>query len=276
MVVTLSTPLASKPRHPTAILNNYAGNRLLADLPEQAIALLEPDLRQVTLRQGLICYCAGAPINEVYFPQTGMISQLVSTSNGDMFVTSSVGRYGAVGLQCGYGQRLSLDRAIVQIGGNFWVISASRFEAATSCSAELRELIFTYTERLCAEAQQNAACNAIHDGSSRLCRWLLQCADRTDSGQLFLTQEFLAQMLGVRRTTVTVFAQELQKHRILRYSRGRITILDRAALEARACECYEAIRELSIMRKLPEDKASEAVSRRISRGIPNHPMADRA
>jgi len=120
-----------------------------------------------------------------------------------------------------------------------------RFEATTSRSAELRELIFTYTETLWAKAQQNAACNAIHDGSSRLCRWLLQCADRTGSERMLLTQEFLAEMLGVRRTTVTLLAQELQKRGILRYSRGRITILDRAALEECACECYEVIRKLS-------------------------------
>src|SRR5262249_13322224 len=130
-------------------------------------------------------------------------------------------------------------------GGNFWVISAPHFEAATSRSAELRGLIFTYTERLLAEAQQNVACNAIHDGASRLSRWLLQCADRTGGDQVLLTQEFLAEMLGVRRTTVTLLAQELQKRGILRYSRGRITILDRAALEACACECYEVIRKLS-------------------------------
>jgi CRP-like cAMP-binding protein len=117
-----------------------------------------------------------------------------------------------------------------------------RFEYATSRSAALRDLIRRYTEVHLAEAQQNAACNAIHDGSSRLCRWLLQCADRSGSEQLLLTQECLAEMLRVRRTTVTLLAQELQKRGILRYSRGRITILDRAALEACACECYDAIR----------------------------------
>ncbi len=102
-----------------------------------------------------------------------------------------------------------------------------------------------------AEAQQNAACNAIHDGSSRLCRWLLQCADRTGSEQLLLTQEFLAEMLGVRRTTVTLLAQELQKRGIVRYSRGRITILDRSRLETCTCECYEAIKKLSLRAASP-------------------------
>ena len=97
-----------------------------------------------------------------------------------------------------------------------------------------------------AEAQQNAACNAVHDGSSRLCRWLLHCADRTGSDQLLLTQDFLAGMLGIRRTTVTLLAQEVQKRGVVRYGRGRITILDRRGMEACACECYQAVKKLSL------------------------------
>src|SRR5215472_9803927 len=243
-------PMASRPGYPTNP-NKYVGNRLLAALPEQAIALLAPDLRQSTLPQGVVCYGAGDPIDQVYFPRTGMISLLVTTGDGAMVETSSVGCEGAVGVQCGNGPCFSFTRAIVQIGGNFGVISAPRFEAATSRSAELRELIFAYIEALWAEAQQIAACNAIHDGSSRLCRWLLQCANRTGSDQVPLTQEFLAEMLGMRRTTVTLLAQELQRRGILRYSRGRITILDRAALEASACDCYEVIKGLATGAVLP-------------------------
>jgi len=182
-------------------LPRAAGNRLLAALPDDVFTHLEPDLRQLTLPQGVVCYGAGDPIDQVYFPHTGMISQLIATGDGDMVETSSIGREGAVGLQCGLGSRLSFTRATVQIPGRFSAISAARFEQAASVNAGLRDLIMHYTETLWAEAQQNAACNAIHDGSSRLCRWLLQCADRTGSEQLLLTQEFLAEMLGVRRTT---------------------------------------------------------------------------
>src|SRR5262249_48354236 len=227
-------------------LTRATRNRLLAALPGDVVALMEPDLRQVSLPHGVVCYEAGSPIDQVYFPLSGMISLLVSTSDGEVVETSSVGHEGAVGLQCGFGPRVSLARAIVQIAGRFSVISAPRFELVTRHSAALGELIFDYIETLWAEAQQNAACNAIHDGSSRLCRWLLQCADRIGSEQLLLTQEFLAEMLGVRRTTVTLLAQELQKRGILRYSRGRITGLDRFALEARACECYGVNRTLSL------------------------------
>src|SRR5215472_12044259 len=226
-------------------LTGTTANRLLAALPGDAFALLEPDLRQVSLPHGVVCYDAGSPIEQVYFPQTGMISLLVSASDGDVVETSSVGHEGGVGLQCGFGPRVSLTRAIVQIAGKFSLVSAPRFEAATRHSAALGELIFGYIETQWREAEQNAVCNAIHDGSSRLCRWLLQCADRIGSEQLLLTQELLAEMLGLRRTTVTLLAQELQKRSVLRYSRGRITILDRAALEACACECYEVIRKLS-------------------------------
>lgn len=227
--------------HQTAIAKR-SDNRLIAALPEESWALLEPDFKQVVLPQGYVCFDPGDPIHQAYFPHTGMISCLVAMGDGEMVETSSVGHEGAVGLQSGLGHRVAVTRAIVQIGGKFSVLPASRLENAVARSPALRELIVRHIETLWAEAQQNAACNAIHDGSSRLCRWLLQCADRIGSNQLLLTQEFLAEMLGVRRTTVTLLAQELQKKGIVRYSRGRITILDRARLEASACECYGATR----------------------------------
>ena len=123
-------------------------------------------------------------------------------------------------------------------------------EYATSRSAALRELIVHSTETLLAEAQQNAACNAIHAASSRLCRWLLQWADRVGSEQLLLTQELLAEMLAVRRTTATLLAQEMRKQGVVRYSRGRITILDRAKLKDCACECYDAIKHENLSLKI--------------------------
>lgn len=219
-----------------------SGNRILAALPDSAFQQLEPDLRHVTLPQGTTCMEAHDPIDQVYFPASGMVSLFVATGGGGMVETSSIGREGAIGLQCGFGPRLSFTRAVVQIPGRFSTISAARFERMVSCTPLLRDLIVRYTEMLWSQAQQNAACNAIHDGSSRLCRWLLQCADRTGSDQLPLTQESLAEMLGMRRTTVTLLAQQLQNRGILRYSRGRITVLDRAALQKHACGCYAAIK----------------------------------
>jgi CRP-like cAMP-binding protein len=217
-------------------------NRLLAAFPSDSFMLLEQELKQVVLPQGMVCFDPGDPIHRVYFPHTGMICCLLPTGGGEAVETSTVGCEGAFGLQSGLGPRRSFTRVIVQIGGKFSLLPANRLEQAASRSPDLRDLIVRYTETLWAESQQNAACNAIHDGSSRLCRWLLQCSDCIRSDQLALTQESLADMLGVRRTTVTLLAQELQKKGILRYSRGRITILDRAALQAEACQCYHALK----------------------------------
>jgi CRP-like cAMP-binding protein len=227
-----------------------SGNRLLDTLPDDALSALEPDLKRVTLPQGTLCFGPGDPIDHVYFPHSGMISLLITTGDGEMVETSSIGREGAVGLHSALGDRLSFTRAIVQIPGQFSVIAAKRFEQAAGRNTAVKDLVIRYTEVLWAEAQQTAACNAVHDGASRLCRWLLQSADRTGSHQLPLTQEFLAEMLGVRRTTVTLLAQELQKNGVLRYSRGKITILDRSALEARACECYRVIKHGNLALKI--------------------------
>lgn len=226
-----------------------SGNHLLAALPGDCYGLLESDLQQASLPQGWLCYGPGDPIEQIYFPQTGMISLLVAIGDGEMVETASVGREGAVGLQAGLGGRLSFTRAIVQIAGKFSTIAASRFEHAVNRSPPLRDLIVRYMEIQWAEAQQNAACNASHDAASRLCRWLLQCSDCIGSDQLALTQEFLADMLGVRRTTVTLLAQHLQKQGVLRYSRGRITIMDRTRLGACACECYAAVKQQNLSRE---------------------------
>jgi CRP-like cAMP-binding protein len=203
-------------------------------------------LKQVSLAQRIVCYEPGDRIDRVYFPISGMISLLVAWRNGDIVETGVVGREGAFGLQSGLGERQSYNRATIQIPGRFAVISSAHFERAVSNSAPLKDFIFRYVETRWAEAQQIAACNAIHSGSARLCRWLLQAADCTGSDHVPLTQEYLADMLGMRRTTVTLLAQELQKRGAMRYSRGRITLTDRKMLEGRACDCYEALRRESL------------------------------
>jgi CRP-like cAMP-binding protein len=225
-------------------------NRLLAALPQETLAILERDFKEVALAQGAVCFEAGDLIDQIYFPQSGMISLLVTTGAGEMVEAATIGREGAAGMQSALGERRSFTRATIQVAGRFSTISAARFERVASGSSAIRDLVFRYTETLWAEAQQTAACNAVHNGSSRLCRWLLQTADRIGSDQIPLTQELLAEMLGVRRTTVTLLAQELQREGLLKYSRGRIALLDRAAIEDRACECYKAIKHDNLSRKL--------------------------
>jgi CRP-like cAMP-binding protein len=220
---------------------HHRENRLLATLSQETLALLEPELKETSAAQGVVFLEPGDSIDRVYFPQSGMISLLVIGREGEMVEVSTVGREGALGLHRGLGGGLSFTRAMVQISGRFSTIAAHTFERISLGSASLQDMIAGYTEMRLAGAQQLVACNAIHDASSRLCRWLLQCADHIDSPQLPLTQEYLAQMLGVRRTTVTLLAQELQKRGAVKYSRGKMTILNRKMLKDGSCECYEVM-----------------------------------
>lgn len=220
-----------------------ARNHLLASLPESEYALLQPHLKDVLLKQGTILCEQGELIDQVYFPDSGMVSIVVVLSEGEKSVeTATVGREGAVGAIAGLGERRATARAIVQVAGKGMRLSARQLQLAVRQSPVLRDFIVRYQEMLLHQAQQSTACNALHEARPRLCRWLLQTRDRLDSDLVALTQEFLAQMLGVRRTTVTELARGLQSKGLVRYKRGKIEILDRAGLEDCACECYEALR----------------------------------
>lgn len=218
-------------------------NHLLANLPMNEFALLEPHLKEVPLKQGTILAEQGEVIDQVYFPHSGMVSIVIVMSDGEKTVeTATVGREGAVGAIAGLGERKATARATVQVAGHASRIPVRNLQAAVKQSPFLRDFIVRYQEMLLHQAQQSTACNALHEARPRLCRWLLQTRDRLDSDVVALTQEFLAQMLGVRRTTVTELARGLQKKGLVRYKRGKIEILDREGLEECACECYEALR----------------------------------
>jgi CRP-like cAMP-binding protein len=221
--------------------NRHLQNRLLAALPPTDFSLFDSDLRASTFKQGAIVQEAGEPVDQVYFPQTGMISLLVITQEGVGIEAATIGREGAIGLHRGLGKRRSFTRAVIQVSGTISHISADVFERAVERSDAIKDMITHYTEVLWVEAQQIAACNAVHSAEARFARWLLQTQDRIDSDALPLTQEFLSQMLGVRRTTVTLVARALQQAGLIRYRRGQIVILDRAGLEEAACECYQII-----------------------------------
>jgi CRP-like cAMP-binding protein len=203
-------------------------NRLLATLPNADRALLAPHLKDVTLEPGAVLQEPGEPIVDVYFPCDE---------------TATVGREGAIGSLSGLGPRRSHTRALVQVAGRACRISASQFRSAADRSQPIRDIIVRYGEMLLIQVQQTAACNALHDVEERLSRWLLQARDRVDGNIIRLTHEFLSQMLGVRRPTVTVVARMLQDAGLIRYHRGHIEIVDRPGLEARACECYHSIRQ---------------------------------
>jgi len=219
----------------------HRDNRLLASLPLSTLAFLSRDLKQVSLTQGHVIFEPGAPLDTVYFPQSGLVSLVIVMRDGGNIEAATIGREGAIGLHGGLGKRRSFTRAVMQIGGTVSTIDAARLEQTVNAHTPVRDLILRYTEILWAEAQQNAACNAVHDVKSRLCRWLLQCSNRTGDDEIPLTQEYLAQMLGVRRTTISLMAHSMQSEGLIRYRRGHIVIVSRSGLEASACECYRLV-----------------------------------
>src|SRR5262245_19363911 len=235
---------------PDMSTHGHRDNRLLAALPSEMLNLMGRDLRQIALAQHHAIYEPGALIDEIYFPQSGMISLLVVAKDGGAVETATIGREGAVGLHGALGKRLSFTRAITQVAGRFSIIRASALAHLVEDHAPLRDMITRYTEVLWVEAQQLAACNAVHVAPARLCRWLLQTSDRIGNQTLPLTQELIAQMLGVRRTTVTLMAQSLQRDGAIEYMRGRISIINREKLEHGACECYAVLQQEKLPLKI--------------------------
>lgn len=220
-------------------------NRLLAALDPSDFALLAPHLKGVPLLQGAILQEAEAPVQHVCFPLSGMVSLVTIMDSGDVIETATVGREGAVGAFAGLGPWHAFNRAVVQLPGTAACIAAARFHAAVKQSEAIRNLILKFKEAVLAQVQQTAACNALHGLEARLARWLLQALDRFDDATLPLSQDALAQMLGVRRTSVSLTASKLQDAGLIRYRRARIDVIDRAGLEAESCECYATIRRRS-------------------------------
>jgi CRP-like cAMP-binding protein len=220
-------------------------NKLLASLPRDHFDRLVPNLSTVSLQQGVVLYEPGDEVDQVYFPQYGMLSLLVVLRDGKAIETATVGREGVVGAMAGLGLYKSLVRVVVQMPVAVGKIAATHFRTATAASDPVRNLCIRYNEVLLSQARVTAACNALHPIEARFCRWLLQSADRSASDTVALTQEFLAEMLGVRRTSVTEVASKVQNSGAITYSRGVIKILDRAALMRMSCECYETLLDQS-------------------------------
>jgi CRP-like cAMP-binding protein len=228
-------------------------NLLLAALPADDLGLLAPYLAQVELDRGRLLYDPGDRIDTVYFPQDGVISMMTLMDSGAAIESATIGREGALGLAAAVSPRQSLVRAIVQTPTRATRIGAAQLHEAWEKSAKIRELVDRHSEALFGHAIQSVACNALHSVEARFCRWLLTCHDRISTNTVALTQEFLADMLGVQRTTVTAVARALQEKGAIRYRRGVVDIIDRGALEALACECYGVIRR-TYERLLPQER----------------------
>jgi CRP-like cAMP-binding protein len=216
-------------------------NRLLVSLPADDFALVAPHLVTVELERGRVLYEPGDRIDTVYFPHDGVVSLMTLMESGAAIESATIGSEGALGLQAAVTWRVSMCRAIVQTPVRASRISAAPLHDGWSKSARLRDLVERHTEALFGHALQSVGCNALHSVEARFCRWLLTCHDRISTDTIALTQEFLADMLGVQRTTVTAVARSLQEKGAIQYRRGVLAIIDRAALETLACECYGVI-----------------------------------
>jgi len=226
-------------------------NRLLASLSPADFALLSPQLTLIEMEKGRLLCDPGDPIETIYFPHDCVISLMTLMENGTAIESATIGREGAFGLMAAIAPRQSMSRAIVQVPGRASRIASTAVAEVVKRSPALATLIDRHNDALFGHAVQSVACNALHSVEARFCRWLLSCRDRIDSDTVSLTQEFLADMLGVQRTTVTAVAGSLQTKGLIRYRRGIVDILDRAGLEQAACECYGSVRR-TYERLLPD------------------------
>jgi len=220
-------------------------NSFLASLSAPDAAALRPHLKDVDLPQGTVLFEAGAPVEKVYFPHDGVVSLVVALSSGEMIEAAMVGRESLIGGLSALDGKISPYKVIVQIAGRASSLDGSRFRRLASSSISLRATLTRHEELILVQALQAAACNATHGVGARLARWLLRCRDLQGSNDLPLTQEFLAQMMGVRRSGVSVAASVLQKADLITYSRGRIRVVDLKGLRSTACECYQTVRSNS-------------------------------
>jgi CRP-like cAMP-binding protein len=214
-------------------------NAILASLSAGDVAALRPHLRATHLTQKTVLYEVGDRIKAVYFPISAVISLVVTLATGEMTEAAMVGKDGAIGIASALDGKVALSRAIVQLNGDAMVCDPAAFKAAALQSEKLISKIMRHEQTLFAQAQQSTACMANHEVEARLSRWLLRARDLSGSDQLPFTQEFLAEMLGVRRTSVTTVAHTLQEAGMIKYTRGKIEILNIDGLRDSACECYE-------------------------------------
>jgi CRP-like cAMP-binding protein len=220
-------------------------NNVLASLPSKDFELLRPHLKPFELVHEELLFDTGETVNSIYFPHSGVISLVVGLADGQMIEAAMVGRDSLVSASSALDGRVSLNRGIVQVAGKATILDVETLRAVAAQSAAFRSILIRHEQALFAQAQQSAACNASHSVEARLARWLLRTRDLTGSDKLDLTQEFLAQMLGVRRTSVSLVAHTLQNAGYIRYRRGRVQITDLPGLQETACECYATVKAQS-------------------------------
>ena len=218
-------------------------NHLLDALPAQDYARLLPDLEPITMQLGWALYESGGHMNYVYFPTTSIVSLLNVMENGASAEIAITGNEGLIGISLFMGGESTPSRAVVQSDGNGYRLSESILKREFAMGGNLQHLALRYTQALITQMSQTAVCNRHHSVDQQLCRWLLLSLDRLPGNELRMTQELIANMLGVRREGVTEAAGHLQADGLIHYSRGKIIVLDRPKLERRVCECYAVVKK---------------------------------
>lgn len=226
-------------------------NHLLAVLPADVIERIIPRLELVPMPLGHVVYESGSRMSYVYFPTTCVVSLLNELSDGAPAEIAVVGNEGVVGISLFMGSETATSRAVVLSAGDAYRLPGQSITTEFNRAGPMQHLLLRYTQALITQMAQTAVCNRHHSLEQQFCRWMLVSMDRLSSNRLVITQELIANMLGVRREGVTEAAGEMQRAGLIKYSRGHITVLDRAGLEKRACECYAVVKK-ELERLLPE------------------------
>jgi CRP-like cAMP-binding protein len=222
---------------------NPIENHLLCSISAEEYGRLRPSVQHTILGLGQVVYEAGARLDYIYFPTTCVLSWLYTTRDGSTAEVALAGNDGVVGVSLFLGGGTAPYRAVVQVGGDALKIPARVLQGEFARGGLLQQTLLRYTQALIMQIAQTAVCNRLHSVEQRLCRWLLLCHDRVGYSEILMTQEYIANMLGGRRESVTVAAGRLQDAGLIHYSRGHIKILDREGLEGIVCECYQILED---------------------------------
>ncbi len=227
-------------------LNNLdSQNFIIKSVGEKTFKQIEPELEKVEMPLSKLLNQSWSQISHVYFPETSVISVVSLLENGNGVESGIIGKEGVFGATAIFAGEISLGEATVQLGGEGWRMKVSAFKKIFECNVEFRKIILAYVFTFVAQITQNALCLCYHNIEKRLARWLLMFQDRAEREKLVLTQEFIAEMLGVHRPSVSKSANKLQSMNLISYTRGVVKILDRKGLENFSCECYKTISEIN-------------------------------
>jgi CRP-like cAMP-binding protein len=236
-------------------LSNWPHNRLLLALPARNLKQLMPELEHIPCQHGQVLMDADSPLDHVFFPDSGVVSVVAVYADGSIIEMATIGREGCTGMQAVFGDKKSSVRLLVQISGSAAKMSRAAFTRAIESMPSFRSLIHAHVQAFLEQVLVSVACNGAHSLKERLARWLLMMRDRSDDDALPITQDLLAEMLGVQRPTITNAARELERAGLIARGRRQVTILDRQGLTKASCECYQLVHERTALR-LPKTYTS--------------------